>query len=65
MRVSVDGSKCQAHNRCLMFAPGIFVLDDLGYARVEGDGVVPTDDEDAVRLAEANCPEFAVVVTDD
>jgi ferredoxin len=65
MRVSVDATKCQAHNRCVMFAPELFVMDDLGYVSVPGDGVVPPDEEDNVRLAEANCPEFAVIVTDE
>lgn len=65
MRVSVDGSKCQGHNRCVTIAPELFDTDDEGYAVVIGDGSVPTDLLDKARLAVANCPEYAISIEDD
>ena len=62
MRVEVDSEKCQGHNRCYALAPTLFEFDDYGYASVVDDGKVPAEHEAAARLAEANCPEFAIVV---
>jgi len=64
VRVHVDGERCQGHNRCAAIAPELFVIDDLGNATEVGDGTVPSGGEDRARLAAANCPEFAVVVTE-
>jgi len=64
LRVSVDRELCQGHNRCQKLAPQLFDLDDYGLARAAGDGVVPAGMEEQARLAEANCPEFAVRVTE-
>lgn len=64
MRVQVDTEKCQGHNRCYALAPELFDVDDLGFAEAVGDGEVPPHLEEAARLAEANCPEFAVIVED-
>lgn len=62
MRVSVDSEKCQGHNRCYAIAPDLFDVDDLGYATVVGDGVVPAALEEQAKLAAANCPEYAITV---
>ncbi|MPZ35365.1 MAG: ferredoxin [Rhodospirillales bacterium] len=62
LRVAVDPERCQGHNRCKMIAPNLFELDELGHARVVGDGRVTPGLEDRARLAEANCPEFAIKV---
>jgi ferredoxin len=40
----------------------LFELDQLGHAHAVGDGKVPPGLEDKARLAEANCPEFAIKV---
>jgi ferredoxin len=64
MRVAIDAAKCQGHARCYAVAPGLFDVDDYGQSSVRGDGAVPAEMEDAARLAVANCPEFAVSVTD-
>jgi ferredoxin len=40
----------------------LFELDQLGHAHAVGDGTVPPGLEDKARLAEANCPEFAIKV---
>ena len=65
MRVHVDESKCQGHNRCYSLAPELFDVDDFGNAVVIGDGDVSPDLEDKARLAVANCPEYAITLTGD
>jgi ferredoxin len=59
--VSVDGDKCQGHNRCMAVCPEVFEADEFGYAVVKRDRVGP-DLADKARLAEANCPERAITV---
>jgi ferredoxin len=63
-RVQVDPQKCQGHNRCYAIAPGLFDLDDVGASTEAGHGVVPAELVQAARRAEANCPEYAVSVTE-
>jgi ferredoxin len=63
IRVRVDPDRCQGHNRCYSIAPDLFDLDDLGMSSVTGSGQVPAGLEAAVRRAEANCPEHAVIVS--
>ena len=60
LRVRVDAARCQGHNRCCSLAPELFEADELGNARVKGDGVVAGALEAKARLAVANCPEHAV-----
>jgi ferredoxin len=60
MRVRVEADRCQGHNRCCSLAPELFEADDLGNARVKGDGKVPPALEAKAKLAVANCPEHAV-----
>jgi len=60
LRVRVESGRCQGHNRCCSIAPELFEADDLGNARVKGDGTVPAALEAKARLAVANCPEHAV-----
>ena len=65
MKVKVDSEKCQGHNRCYALAPGLFKVDEYGYATPRGDGTVPPDMREKARLAEENCPERAIEVTED
>ena len=65
MRVEIDSEKCQGHNRCYALAPELFDVDDYGTAIVLHDGVVPSGLEDKARLAVANCPEYAIAVSDE
>ena len=60
LRVRVDSERCQGHNRCCSIAPELFEADELGNARVKGDGKVAPALEAKARLAVANCPEHAV-----
>jgi ferredoxin len=65
VRVHVDGDKCQGHNRCYALAPELFEVDDLGYAHELAGGVVPEGLEDKARTAAANCPEYAIAISED
>ena len=65
MRVRVDGETCQGHNRCYALAPEVFDVDDLGFATEQNEGVVGDALKDKARLAAANCPEFAIEITED
>lgn len=64
MRVRVDPDVCQGHTLCTLAAPQIFLLrEDDGHAYVAADEV-PAHLEEAVRKAEATCPEGAISVED-
>ncbi len=65
MRVKVDGSKCQGHNRCIQTAPDLFDADDYGYAHVRNDGVVPPELAEKARLTVKNCPELAISIVEE
>ena len=62
-RLVVDGDKCQGHNRCHVLFPELIEVDDLGFAKVKGDGAVPPELAEKARLAVRNCPEFALRLT--
>ena len=62
MRVVVDAERCQGHNRCHALAPALFDIDDYGYATAADTGPLSPHDEQAARLAEANCPEHAISI---
>jgi ferredoxin len=64
VRVHVDREKCQGHNRCYALAPELFDVDDLGNAFELGDGLVPEGLEDKARVAAANCPEYAISISE-
>lgn len=64
LRVEVDQSKCQGHNRCYSLAPELFDVDDYGIASAVGDGMVPPGMEDKARRAVANCPEYAITISE-
>jgi ferredoxin len=63
-RVHVDPDKCQGHNRYYSVSPDLFELDDLGMSSEIGTGIVPADLIGQAHLAEANCPEHAISVTE-
>ena len=65
LRVRVDQKKCQGHNRCHQIAPSLFELDEFGNAHEIGDGSVPAGLEDKAWLAQSNCPEIAIEVTEE
>ena len=64
MQIHLDAEKCQGHNRCYALAPELFDVDDYGQAVLLVDGEVPGELHEKARLAAANCPEFAISITD-
>jgi ferredoxin len=64
MRVHVDHDKCQGHNRCYALAPELFDVDDFGTATERDGGDVPAELEEKARLAVANCPEYAIEISE-
>jgi len=64
LRLEVDQEKCQGHNRCYSLAPELFDVDDYGIASALGDGIVSPGLEDKARRAVANCPEYAITLTE-
>jgi ferredoxin len=65
LRIRVDQDKCQGHARCKSLAPELFDLDEFGNAHEVGDGSVPAGLEDKAWLAQTNCPEIAIEVTEE
>ena len=65
MKLVLDAARCQGHGRCYDLAPEVFGEDDEGYAVLLGDGVVPEASRRDADLAVRNCPENALLATDD
>lgn len=68
MKVQIDAQLCQGHGRCYDLAPDLFGEDEEGYATLTpltADGQVPPGREGDIRLAAGNCPESAVLVTEE
>lgn len=65
LRVHVDQDKCQGHARCKALAPELFDLDEYGNAHEHGDGVVRDGLVEKAYLAQTNCPEFAIEITEE
>ena len=65
LQIRVDQDKCQGHARCKSLAPELFNLDEFGNAHEIGDGSVPSGLEDKAWLAQTNCPEIAIEVTEE
>ena len=60
LSVTINQELCQGHNRCCRVAPELFESDELGNARVKGDGSVTAELLAKAELAVANCPENAI-----
>ena len=65
LKLRVDQDKCQGHARCKALAPELFDLDEFGNAHEIGDGTVPPGLEDKAWLAQSNCPEIAIEITEE
>jgi len=65
MKVKVDSEKCQGHNRCFALAPGMFKVDEYGYASPRGDGKLTAETLPLARKAVENCPERAISIVED
>jgi ferredoxin len=64
VKITVDGNACMGHGRCMAMAPEVYVLDDLGYNRMDTFEVARGLEEQARRGA-MSCPESAIAVTED
>ena len=67
MKVHLDRGRCQGHGRCYVLAPSVYEPDDDGYGFVVdavGDRL-PPELEEAARKGVNNCPEDAIIITDD
>jgi ferredoxin len=64
MRVRIDRSMCQGHARCWSTLPGVFVLDDDGYAAITEARIDPAD-EPVARRAVTACPERAISIVEE
>jgi ferredoxin len=65
MKVTVDADRCQGHARCWSICPEVFSLDEEGHSFVPSPDDVPPALEGKVREAADNCPERAILVTED
>lgn len=65
MKIQLDVDKCQGHNRCYALAPELFDVDDFGQAVLLVEGEVPPELHDKARLTVANCPEYAITLSED
>jgi len=54
---------CGAHGQCNWINPGLFPLDDDGYAAA-GDSLVPDGAETDARRAAAACPAAAISIAE-
>jgi ferredoxin len=62
--VRVVPEKCQGHARCHALAPDLFELDEFGNAREMRRTQVPIELENKAFMAQANCPEGAIIIED-
>jgi ferredoxin len=62
MQARIDRDKCTGHGRCYTLAPDVFGEDDEGNGTVVISGPLTDEQLKAAQLAEANCPECAVIL---
>jgi ferredoxin len=62
MKIVIKKDLCCAAQLCVLRAPDVYRLDDLGYNDSDGDVVPPGMEEDARAGARA-CPEDAIHLT--
>ena len=65
LKIRVDQDNCQGHARCKSLAPELFERDEYGNAQEVCDGTVRAGLEDKAWLAQTNCPEIAIEVTEE
>jgi len=61
MKIRVKQDLCCAAQLCVMAAPELIRLDELGYNASDGDDV-PHGSEDDARRAANSCPEGAITL---
>lgn len=63
MRVQIDEERCRGHGMCQSSCPKVFDIGGGGYAVVRL-AEIPAELHDAVRVAAIQCPERAILVTE-
>jgi 4-carboxymuconolactone decarboxylase len=61
IKAHVDNEICAGHGNCTAICPGVFELDDDGYANVIVEHV-PVELEATARMAADQCPEHAISI---
>jgi ferredoxin len=64
MKIRVKPDLCCAAQLCVLAAPDLIRIDDLGYNVSDGDRV-PKGSEDGARRAAESCPEGAIELEDE
>jgi ferredoxin len=62
MRTCVNLELCQGHGLCSWSAPDVFEPDPVDGHSVVKLAEIPSDLQDSVRRAAANCPESAIEI---
>jgi ferredoxin len=62
MRVRIEQEYCTGDGLCQDLCPDMFELQDDGLAHLKQGGEVPTDLEDSVLDAQAQCPGECIYV---
>jgi ferredoxin len=65
MKAHVNPAKCEGFGLCQEVLPEVFLLDEWGYAYVDGNGEVPAGMQTKAREAAAICPVHAITATDE
>jgi ferredoxin len=60
MKIKLSKTLCDGFGTCAAHAPGLFALDEWGYASLMGDGSVSPDQEANAERAIINCPVHAI-----
>jgi ferredoxin len=62
VKVELDREACVGHAQCSAICPEVFSNDELGFAVLVADGLVPAGAEQDALLAVESCPERAIRV---
>lgn len=65
MKIHLASAVCEGFGTCANHAPGLFELDEWGYASLKGGGAVPPGDEGVAQRAVMDCPVHAISITEE
>jgi ferredoxin len=65
MKISVNQDVCAGYGTCVEIAPGLFALDEWGYAIATLEGEVPDGQQELARDAALQCPMNAIALEDE
>ena len=64
MKVKIDEELCTGCEECVQAVPDVFEMDEDGELAKVIVEEVPSDQEDAVRDAAADCPAESIIIED-